>query len=106
LTGVAMEHGPVLDVAAFADDDRADISAGHRGGPEAGASGQLNVADQHGTLCDPGFGMDGWCGPRSAGHGRAANDDLARILGGFEAGHLRVIRSLGAQLWAPPNDGV
>jgi hypothetical protein len=57
----------------------------------------LDVPNQHGALRNPGIGMDGWLGPRSAGHGLAANDALAAILGGFEGGTLRVIPSLGAQ---------
>ena len=47
LAGIAMQHSPVLHVAALAHHDRAHIPAGHGRGPEAGAGRQLHIADHH-----------------------------------------------------------
>ena len=48
LVRIAMEHRTVLHVAALAHQDRADITAGHCGGPEAGASSEPHIANDDG----------------------------------------------------------
>ena len=69
LTWIAMEHGAILNIAAFADADAGEVPAGHRGGPETGTCIELNIPNHHSAWCHPGSVAEVRLRPGGRAHG-------------------------------------
>ena len=69
ITWIAMQHGAVLNIAAFANADAGEVPAGHGGGPEAGACFQLNISNHHSAWRHPGGVAEVGLRPGGRAHG-------------------------------------
>jgi hypothetical protein len=63
LTGIAMEHCTILNIAASSDADLSAISPGHGRRPEAAALLHGHVSDHHCRSRHPSPGVDLSCRP-------------------------------------------
>jgi hypothetical protein len=63
LTGISMQNGPILDIAALANHNRRHISPSDGRGPETGTGGEVDITDHHRRRRHPSLWVDARGGP-------------------------------------------